>query len=303
MNRIYRQRVEDSAGLAEMNCDYISFDLLPIEVKDAVVKPGTLEMFIPGEMRIQQGQFVALLGPRGGGKATLLRLLGGALLPVMESLEANGGPTRLVIPSHLRVLHVPADPMFFLGSLFDNLTYGVTTGDADKAPERVISICQYLDIPDSIIDLLKASDEEAEKANWTAKFSASELALLNIARAFIANPEILCMHRPTTILDDSTTARVVCLFKDFVEKRGVALDGASMHRRRPRTCMITSNKSESASVADRVYILTRQNGVRILSIEEVEKLTSDPHCMTDSGLEALLEAPQEPAKQKDRLDR
>jgi ABC-type multidrug transport system fused ATPase/permease subunit len=291
INRIRRKAIKDNKQLTKTSGGFLTFDMLPIEVTDAIV---SRDLGIPGQMQIKQGEFITLLGPRGSGKASLLRLLGGSLLPEMSSLQGNGGSSILFIPSHLRVLHIPPDPLFFLGSLYDNLAYGVAKGDPDMNINRVINICKLLDLPPHVLEYVERQDLVEV---WPSKFSASELSLLNLTRAFITNPEVLCIHRPTNIMDEPTSLRVMRLFRVFVEEKGLEMDSRKWHLRRPRTCVITSNKAISAQIADRTYILTKYGGLKALSGEEVDGLTKDPQCMTESGMAAFLEELSSRAKQ------
>merc|ERR1711865_1210946 len=82
-----------------------------------------------GIIEIQQSEFVCLVGPKGGGKATIVKIIGGEILPSTEGITADpGNPnspgSHFFVPSHLRVLHVHA-PLFFHGTLMANLVFGV----------------------------------------------------------------------------------------------------------------------------------------------------------------------------------
>merc|ERR1719401_234736 len=98
-------------------------------------------------MLVKQGTLVALVGPKGQGKSTLLRLIGSVILP-----ECGDG---FFTPSHLRVLHVSDEPVFFLGTLYDNLTFGVSHGDTDRSMERVLKICDRLKISQELLDTIR----------------------------------------------------------------------------------------------------------------------------------------------------
>eukprot|EP00747_Dinoflagellata_sp_TGD_P151933 gnl/TRDRNA2_/TRDRNA2_177253_c9_seq31.p1 gnl/TRDRNA2_/TRDRNA2_177253_c9~~gnl/TRDRNA2_/TRDRNA2_177253_c9_seq31.p1 ORF type:complete len:530 (-),score=98.75 gnl/TRDRNA2_/TRDRNA2_177253_c9_seq31:285-1829(-) len=112
-------------------------DLLPIHVANLKVKVGQSHVLnFSRSMKIKQGEFVALVGPPGEGKSTMLKILGGVSLPKLD------GEDTFFIPSHLRVLHVSEEKLFFSGTLLANLTFGCATGDSDGEMERVVSICK-----------------------------------------------------------------------------------------------------------------------------------------------------------------
>merc|ERR1719473_1664663 len=85
-----------------------------------------------GTMTIQQGILCAIIGAPESGKSTILRILGGVVLPK---------PGGFFIPAHLRVLHVDREPFFFHGTLLENLSFGVRAGDPDGQIDRVLRIC------------------------------------------------------------------------------------------------------------------------------------------------------------------
>merc|ERR1719329_867399 len=156
-----------------------------------------------GLARFRQGELSLLIGPSGGGKSTLLRILGGEILPHCDHVEdesnkrqRNAG--RLFIPSPLRVLHV-GKPMFFADTLLANLTFGVAGGDVDGQSDRVKQICERLGASEEILGLLGSDD----KHRWSDVFSSSQCQLMSLARAFVFNPEVLCIHQPTQLFNET----------------------------------------------------------------------------------------------------
>merc|ERR1740117_674092 len=100
----------------------------------------TTSLNISGVARIRQGELVFFMGPRGGGKSSLLKIIGGEILPrpedVSGSSHGNRKGGRCFVPSHLRVLHV-SSPIFFDDTLLSNLVFGVPDGCEDGRAERV----------------------------------------------------------------------------------------------------------------------------------------------------------------------
>merc|ERR1719199_16452 len=152
-----------------------------------------------GCVEFHQGTFTALVGPEGEGKSTLLKMLGGVILPA---------PGALFVPSHLRVLHVATENLFFKASLYDNLTFGCLPGDSDGKLERVLKICERLNIPQDVLDLV-SQGASGPALVWAELISHSHKCLLGLARAVITNPEVLCIHKPTIAYNESTSKRVL----------------------------------------------------------------------------------------------
>merc|ERR1711869_140417 len=64
---------------------------------------------------------------------------------------------------------------------------------------------------------------EAPYADWIRTFSSTDIAKINLARVFIANPEILIIHRPTIAFEEKTANEMLDLLPEFVQKRGLEL--------------------------------------------------------------------------------
>eukprot|EP00746_Dinoflagellata_sp_MGD_P157124 gnl/MRDRNA2_/MRDRNA2_86112_c0_seq2.p1 gnl/MRDRNA2_/MRDRNA2_86112_c0~~gnl/MRDRNA2_/MRDRNA2_86112_c0_seq2.p1 ORF type:complete len:538 (-),score=77.41 gnl/MRDRNA2_/MRDRNA2_86112_c0_seq2:270-1727(-) len=200
-----------------------------------------------------QGKLISFVGPRGEGKATMMKLLGGALLP---------DKGEFYIPPHLRVLHVTREPMFLNKSLLKNLTFGcLTDGDADAKLERVKKICSRLGLRDETIALL---DHRKDKHSWTRILSATQKALLNIARALVSNPEVLVIQTPTVTMADTLARQVLLLLKEFVTKRGLEKDPGKWHLRRPRTCFFTASRAAGIEIADETYEVS-ERGIQLIT--------------------------------------
>jgi len=93
--------------------------------------------------------------------------------------------------------------------------------------------------------------------------------MVSLARAFVFNPEVLCIHKPILSFDEAIGQRVVSLLRHYVDAKGLALDSSTAHLRRPRTCIYTSAKMGSVQAADQVYHISAKDGIRLIQKEEV----------------------------------
>lgn len=194
-----------------------------------------------------QGKLVSLVGHPGDGKSTLMKILGSQMIPDTGDL---------LIPPHLRALHISPQPAFFNDTLMHNLIYGVGVDDkVDGSVDRVVAICKMLKVSDKVLKYLDPNDEEMYnvKADWGDILSQTQRALVSLARAFIANPEILVIHKPTVVFDDSTTDNTFKCLRRFVEEKGLCMDSKGAAMRRPRTCIITTSRSKGVAAADHVF--------------------------------------------------
>merc|ERR1719329_1376690 len=130
-----------------------------------------------GLLEIEQGQFVCLVGSSGGGKSTLLKILGGEMLPRVQDFSSKPGGC-FFVPSHLRVLRVSSKPLFIVASLLENLTFGIAPGDDDGRWQRVSLMCQKLRVSSDIMRELDSGSVQP----WAEVFSQAQCQLLSLIR-------------------------------------------------------------------------------------------------------------------------
>jgi ABC-type bacteriocin/lantibiotic exporter with double-glycine peptidase domain len=196
---------------------------------------------------LQQGKLHLIAGRRACGKTTLLKIIGG------RHLMLTGPDTGfLYVPQHLRVLHISREPLFFRGSLYQNLTYGVPPGDKDGHIDRVMKICKVLNIRPETSALISEVDD-GRPIHWNEELCRSDRQILNIARGLVANPEVLCIHKPCMGLGPNTIPIVLGALKTYVDQRGMHQDVQRYWFRRPRTCIVTFSSEADMEHADEVH--------------------------------------------------
>jgi ABC-type multidrug transport system fused ATPase/permease subunit len=201
---------------------------------------------------VHQGTLAAIIGSASEGKSTMMRIIGGRLIP-------DSGD--LLIPPHLRVLHISPVPLFFHDTLHENLTYGISKhSGADAEHQRVIAICDEMKISEKITRYLNPENKDlfSTTAQWGEVLSQTQRSQLNLARAFVSNPEVLVLHKPTAVFDDKDAAHIFRCLRKFVDEKGLAMDPAGFHYRRPRTVIMTTSRPQGASAADRVFQFCHQ---------------------------------------------
>jgi len=261
-------------------------DLEPILLEDLEFQyfkkgfqPGTFKQVnLLGKVALPQGTMTIIKGPRSQGKTTLLRILGGVFLP-------DGG--LCFIPAHLRVLHVSAATFFYRGTLLENVTFGMekpkNAEEAGERRSRVQKIMLKLGITQHLMGYFAADDEHP----WGKVLSQSECQILNLTRAFVFNPEVMCVDKPTALFNDIQAAKVLHLLKEFVVQKGLEQD-ASPAKRRPRTCIMTTDRARSLDIADKILEISNARGIEesngTFDMEENQNTTEQ-----GTGSEPLVE--------------
>ena len=151
-------------------------------------------------LRVDPGHTVAIVGPTGAGKTTLVNLL-------MRFYELDGG--RILIDGRdiatmtrhdvrRRTGLVLQDPWLFAGTIRENIRYG-RPGASDEEVEAAARAC----FVDHIIKALPQGYDTVLEED-AANISAGERQLLTIARAFVANPAVLILDEATSSVDTRT---------------------------------------------------------------------------------------------------
>ncbi|WP_172192382.1 ABC transporter ATP-binding protein [Actinomyces faecalis] len=208
------------------------------------------ELITDLSLKVEPGQTVAIVGPTGAGKTTLVNLL-------MRFYEIDGGRITLdgVDTSAMRRRDVRArtgmvlqDPWLFAGTIRENIRYG-RPGASDEQVEAAARAC-YVDhivraLPEGYDTVL---DEDA------ANVSAGERQLLTIARAFIADPAVLILDEATSAVDTRTEL--------LVQHAMAAL-------RQGRTSFVIAHRLSTIRDADTILVMEHGDIVEQGSHEEL----------------------------------
>lgn len=162
----------------------------------------------------------------------------------------------LMIPPHLRVLHVSLEPLFVEGSLLHNLRFGVfNPKDPDADETRIKLVCRELKMPETIINKMHHDEDFRQTLSMTEK------SLVRIARALISNPEVLCIHKPTIGFDHALASNIMKKIFKFVKEKGLHQDENASKLRRCRTCIFTaSRKAPDLNFAHKVLHVKKKEG-------------------------------------------
>ncbi len=156
-------------------------------------------------LRIEPGRHVAIVGPSGQGKSTLLRIMAGVLEPSEGRVLLDGVDIRQYAPQGLarHVGSLVGDPLIFAGSVRNNLTLKLPDADDRAVREAARSACfgqVVARFPDGYEHEL-----EAEGAN----LSGGERQRLGLAQALLGDPKLLFLDEATCFLDCETEAQVL----------------------------------------------------------------------------------------------
>ncbi|MEU1568648.1 thiol reductant ABC exporter subunit CydD, partial [Streptomyces mirabilis] len=168
---------------------------------------------------VEPGETVALVGPSGVGKSTLLNVLLGFVEPVAGRVRIGGVDLAEadVEEWRSRVAWVPQRPHLYAGSIAENVRLARLDAD-DAAVRRALADAGALEFVDALPDGVGTVLGEDGSG-----LSAGQRQRLALARAFLADRPVLLLDEPTASLDGATEAEVVAAVRRLAVGRTVLL--------------------------------------------------------------------------------
>ena len=154
---------------------------------------------------ISPGQFVAIVGPSGAGKTTLIDLLLGVLEPESGQVKISGTTSKKAIENFPgAIAYVPQDVMVAIGTIRENIALGFPKEVATD--DRINRALKTAHLESFVSSLGKKADTQVGERG--TKLSGGQRQRLGIARAMFTNPKLLVLDEATSSLDAETEASV-----------------------------------------------------------------------------------------------
>jgi len=187
-------------------------------------------------LKVNAGEMIALVGPTGGGKSTIVNLLCRFYEPRSGLIRINGRDyTEYTMESiHSKIGIVLQTPHLFSGTVRENIRYGRLNANEDE----IVNAAKIAGAHDFIVTLEKGYDQNVGEGGNL--LSVGQKQLISLARAVLARPELFIMDEATSSVDTLTEA--------LIQKGMEAL-------MKDRTTFIIAHRLSTIRRADRILVI------------------------------------------------
>ena len=160
---------------------------------------------------VRKGEILAIVGPSGSGKSSLLRLLNRLDEPTQGNVYLDEVDYRQLAPRELRrrVGMVMQRPYLLARTVLDNLSFGPRQRGEDLSPSAAEALLAGVGLP-------------GFASRDVANLSGGEAQRVSFARALANSPEVLLLDEPTSALDEEAKREVEAVIQRIGHEQGVA---------------------------------------------------------------------------------
>jgi branched-chain amino acid transport system ATP-binding protein len=212
-----------------------------LEARDLHTYYGQYQVLRGVSLDVADGEMVALFGPNGHGKSTLLKTLCGLVHPTQGTILFDGHdirrlPVQKIV--ELGLVYVPEERNLFLDmSVMDNLIMGAYTKKAEKKRRENL---------DRVFDLFPRLKERQRQ--YVRNLSGGEAQMLAMGRGLMSDARFLAIDEPSLGLAPNLVAQIFSAIKAINE------DGITV-------LLVEQSIAQACGIAARVYLLEEGNVV------------------------------------------
>lgn len=201
---------------------------------------------------VKPGEVVALVGPSGAGKTTLVNLLPRFYDPLAGRVEIDGYDLKKVTLKSLReqIGLVPQETVLFRATVRENIAYG----RPEATEEEIVAAAKMANAHDFILSLPQGYDTVLGQEGLS--LSGGQRQRLAIARAILRDPRILILDEATSALDTESERLVQQALENLMQGR---------------TTFVIAHRLSTIQRADRIVVLAEGRVVEMGTHEELMK--------------------------------
>ncbi|HWX70484.1 MAG TPA: ABC transporter ATP-binding protein [Steroidobacteraceae bacterium] len=230
-----------------------------VEVRDVHYAIGGRAIFAGLDLTVQRGRITAIMGPSGGGKTTLLKLITGQIFADRGSVRVFGQDVATLDRRALYALRQR------LGLLFQN---GALLTDLDVFDNVAFPVREHSDLTETLIRKLVLTKLQAVGLRGAAHLMPAELSggmarRVALARAIVMDPEVLMYDEPFVGLDPISLGVILRLIKQMNSALGIT------------SIVVSHDVRELATIADESYLLL-EGRIAVAGTPEQLRTSSSP---------------------------
>lgn len=198
---------------------------------------GTFEALRNVDLKVRDGEFLALLGPSGSGKTTLLRIIAGLAFPDAGSVAFNGEDvTNLKVADRKVGFVFQHYALFKHMSVAENVGFGLSVRPRSARPSKV-------DIRARADELLRLVQLGGLGDRYPAQLSGGQRQRVALARALAVEPQLLLLDEPFGALDAKVRKELRRWLRRLHDRMGLT------------SIFVTHDQEEALELADRVVVM------------------------------------------------
>ena len=218
-----------------------------VEVSGLAKSYGSVEALKGIDLQVGPGEYFVLLGPSGGGKTTLLRLIGGFIRPTRGDLFLHGKDVSELPPNKR-----PTSMVFQSYALFPHMTVSRNVGYGLRLRKLAASeVTEKVDAMLEMVGLGGLGDRQPHE------LSGGQQQRVQLARSLVLESDILLLDEPLASLDAKLRKDMCFELKRLQEKVGITF----VH--------VTHNQEEAMTVADRIAIIADGKVIEVGTTKQI----------------------------------
>lgn len=205
-----------------------------VEVRNLDKHFGSFHAVKDVSFEIEKGQLIGLLGPSGGGKTSILRMLAGLEQPDSGEIIFHGQRVNDLAPQDRGIGFVfQSYALFKHMTVFDNIAFGLQVKKASKT---------Y--IKERVTELVELTGLKGFEHRYPHQLSGGQRQRVAFARALAPEPQLLLLDEPFAAIDAKIRQELRSWLRELIERVGIT------------SIFVTHDQDEAIEVADEIMIIS-----------------------------------------------
>ncbi|NMO96126.1 sulfate/molybdate ABC transporter ATP-binding protein [Paenibacillus lemnae] len=216
---------------------------------------------------IEKGHLIGLLGPSGGGKTSILRMLAGLESPDSGEIAFHGQVVNDIPPQERGIGFVFQNYALFKHmTVFDNIAFGLKVKKAPKSK-----------IKERVMELVELTGLKGFEKRYPHQLSGGQRQRVAFARALAPEPQLLLLDEPFAAIDAKIRQELRSWLRELIERVGIT------------SIFVTHDQDEAIEVADEIMIINQGRVEQKGTPWDIYKEPKTPFVATFIGESTMVE--------------